>query len=76
MISLGLTNALGSFKDYVNKILAEKLDIFVKMIFLFIPKIVERATSKAFDGFWKFSKNMAFKQIWRSIISTKMRSDS
>ena len=29
MIPFGLTNALGSFQSYVNKILAEKLDIFV-----------------------------------------------
>ena len=28
-MSFGLTNALGSFQDYINKILAEKLDIFV-----------------------------------------------
>ena len=29
VMSFGLTNAPGSFQDYVNKILAEKLDIFV-----------------------------------------------
>ena len=29
MIFFGLANALGSFQDYVNKILAEKLDIIV-----------------------------------------------
>ena len=28
-MSFGLTNALGSFQSYVNKILAKKLDIFV-----------------------------------------------
>ncbi len=27
----GLSNALASFQDYINKILAEKLDIFVVM---------------------------------------------
>ena len=29
VISFGLTNALGSFQGYINKILAKKLDIFV-----------------------------------------------
>ena len=29
MMSFGLINAPGSFQNYVNKILAEKLDIFV-----------------------------------------------
>ena len=29
MIPFGLTNALASFQGYINKIIAEKLDIFV-----------------------------------------------
>ena len=29
MMPLGLTNKLASFQGYINKILAEKLDIFV-----------------------------------------------
>ena len=29
MMPFGVTNALGSFQGYFNKILAEKLDIFV-----------------------------------------------
>ena len=29
MMSFGLTNAPGSFQSYVNKMLAEKLNIFV-----------------------------------------------
>ena len=29
MILFGLTNALASFQGYINKIFAEKLDIFV-----------------------------------------------
>ena len=33
MISFGLTNAPASFQRYINKILAEKLDIFV-IVFL------------------------------------------
>ena len=30
-MSFGLMNALASFQEYINKILAEKLDIFVIM---------------------------------------------
>ncbi len=29
MILFGLTNALAIFQDYINKILAEKLDVFI-----------------------------------------------
>ena len=29
IISFGLSNAPASFQDYINKILAEKLDIFI-----------------------------------------------
>ena len=40
MILFGLFNALASFQDYINKILVEKLDIFVIVylndIFIFI----------------------------------------
>ena len=31
MMSFGLTNAPASFQGYINKILVEKLDIFVNM---------------------------------------------
>ena len=40
IMSFRLSNALASFQDYINKILAEKLDIFVIMylddIFIYI----------------------------------------
>ena len=36
-MSFGLTNALASFQRYINKILAEKLDIFVIMYLDNIP---------------------------------------
>ena len=40
MMSFGLTNAPASFQGYINKIFAEKLDIFVIMylndIFIYI----------------------------------------
>ena len=75
----GLTNAPGSFQGYVNKILAEKLDIFVIVYLddiLIYTKDPRKAHVKSFDGFWKSSGNMAFIQIWRNAVSTKMRSDS
>ena len=42
VILFGLSNALASFQDYINKILAEKFDIFVIVyldnIFIYIEK--------------------------------------
>ena len=76
MISFGFYNAPASFQGYINKILAEKLDICIIVypndIFIFIKSQV-KPTLMPFN---KFSKNwgkMAFLPISRSLnfIKTK-----
>lgn len=56
IIPFGLSKAPASFQDYVNKILTEKLDIFVIVylddILSSIPMILAKVTSKPFDGYW------------------------
>ena len=51
VILFELSNALASFQDYINKILAEKLDVFVIIYLDNILIYTEKIRNKLWSGF-------------------------
>ena len=72
----GLSNTPATFKRYVNKILAEKLDIFVVIYLdniLIYTKDPDNLTLRLYAGFWTNSGSIPFLPTWRNIGFIRMR---
>ena len=69
-MSFGLSNALASFQGYINKILAEKLDIFVIVylddIFIYIKDIGQAHVNAVWWVLDLVRKNVLFANLKKS----------
>ena len=79
VMPFGLSNAPTSFQDYINKVLAEKLDIFVIMYLNDIFIYTKDRDQGHMEVVWwalHFLRKMACLPIWRNVGFIKMRCNS
>ena len=75
-MSFGLSNAPASFQDYVNRILVEKLDVFVIVYLddiLVYTKDAGQGHVELSSRFLKNSGNMACLPTWKSVVFIKKK---
>ncbi len=75
----GLSNANASFQGYINKILAEKVDIFVVVYLdniLIYTKDERQPHVEAVERVLEQLRKHDFMHIWKSVDYIKMRYDS
>ena len=74
----GLSNTPASFQGYINKILAEKLDIFVIVYLddiLIYTEDQGQGHKKQCGESWRFWGKMACLPIWKNVDSIRTRCD-
>ena len=79
MMPFGLSNAPASFQGYINKILAEKLNVFIIFYIddiLIYTKDEGQDHVEAIQLVLDLLKKNFFLPIWKSVSSIKMRSAS